>query len=185
MHALLTWRHLLLGRKVDIFTDHKSLKYIFTQPNLNLRQTRWVEMIQEYNLSIEYTPSKANVIADALSRKAYCNSLILKPYQPELCESFHKLNLQVVPQGFLANLQVSPTLEDQIRQAQLLDAMVKKVKIGIAKSQSKYKCYRLDDKDTLFFEDRIVVPKGDLHKVIMNEAHNSLLSIHPGSTKMY
>ena len=63
--------------------------------------------------------------------------------------------------------------------------MVKKVKNGIAKSQPKYKCSRLDDKDTLFFEDRIVVPKGDLRKVIMNEAHNSLLSIHPGSTKMY
>ena len=110
-------------------------------------------MIQEYNPSIEYTPGKANVIADALSRKAYCNSLILKPFQPDLCEAFRKLNLQVVPQGFLANLLVSPTLEDQIREAQLLDAMVKKVKIGIAKSQPKYKCYRLDDKDTLFFED--------------------------------
>ena len=47
VHALITRRHLLLGRKVDIFTDHKSLKYIFTQPNLNLRQTRGVEMIQE------------------------------------------------------------------------------------------------------------------------------------------
>ena len=46
-HALITWRLLLLGRKVDIFNDHKSLKYIFTQPNLNLRQTRWVEMIQD------------------------------------------------------------------------------------------------------------------------------------------
>ena len=67
----------------------------------------------------------------------------------------------VVPQGFLAHLLVAPTLEDQIREAQLLDAMVKKVKIGIAKSQPKYKCYRLDDKDTLFFEDRIFVPKGD------------------------
>ena len=87
VHALLTWRHLLLGRKVDIFTNHKSLKYIFTQPNLNLRQTHWVEMIQEYNPSIEYTPGKANVIVDVLSRKAYCNSLIIKPYQPELCEA--------------------------------------------------------------------------------------------------
>ena len=84
VHALLTWRHLLLGRKVDIFTDHKSLKYIFTQPNLNLRQTRWVEMIQEYNPSIEYTLGKANVNAYALSGKAYCNNLILKPFQPDL-----------------------------------------------------------------------------------------------------
>ncbi|KAM3386145.1 hypothetical protein ACQJBY_009661 [Aegilops geniculata] len=128
---------------------------------------------------------KANVIADALSRKAYCNSLILKPFQPDLCEAFRKLNLQVVPQGFLANLTVSPTLEDQIREAQLLNTMVKKVKRGIDKGISKYKCYRIDDRDTLFFEDRIVVPKGNLRKVIMNEAHNSLLSIHPRSTKMY
>ncbi|SPT20051.1 unnamed protein product [Triticum aestivum] len=122
-----------------------------------------------------------NVIADALSRKAYCNSLILKPFQPDLCEAFRKLNLQIVPQGFLANLIVSPTLEDQIREARLLDTMVKKVKRGIDKGISKYKCYRVNDRDTLFFEDRIVVPKGDLRKVIMNEAHNSLLSIHPGN----
>ena len=113
---------------MDIFTNHKSLKYIFTQPHLNLRQTRWVEMIQEYDPSIEYTPGKANVIADALSRKAYCNSLLIKPYQPELCEAFMNLNLQVVPQGFLANLQIAPTLEDQVREAQLRDTMVKKVK---------------------------------------------------------
>ncbi|SPT16340.1 unnamed protein product [Triticum aestivum] len=127
----------------------------------------------------------AMLIADALSRKAYCNSLILKPFQPDLCEVFRKLNLQVVPQGFLANLLVTPTLEDQIREAQLLDTMVRKVKRGIDKGISKYKCFHIDDKDTLFFEDQIVVPKGDLREVIMNEAHNSLLSIHPGSTKMF
>ena len=63
--------------------------------------------------------------------------------------------------------------------------MVKKVKHGVANGLPKYKCYRIDDKDTLFFEDRLVVPKGDLRKVIMNEAHNSVLSIHPGSMKMY
>ena len=97
VHALITWRHLLLGRQVDIFTDHKSLEYIFTQPNLNLQQTRWVKMIQEYNPSIEYTPGKANVIADALSREAYCNSLILKPFDP----IFVKLSASSVSTLFL------------------------------------------------------------------------------------
>lgn len=63
--------------------------------------------------------------------------------------------------------------------------MVKNVKIGMAKSLPKYKCFSVDAKDTLFFEDRLVVPNGDLRKVIMEEAHNSLLSIHPGSSKMY
>ena len=58
VHALMTWRHLLLGRHVEVYIDNKSLKYIFTQPNLNIRQTHWVEMIQDYNPSIDYTPGK-------------------------------------------------------------------------------------------------------------------------------
>ena len=63
--------------------------------------------------------------------------------------------------------------------------MVKKVKIGVAKSLPKYKCFSLDARDMLFFEDHLVILKGDLRKVIMEEAHNSMLSIHPGSSKMY
>ena len=63
--------------------------------------------------------------------------------------------------------------------------MAKKVKIGVGKSLPKYKCFIVDARDTLFFEDRLVVPKGEIKKVIMDEAHNSLLSIHPRSTKHY
>ena len=66
--ALKSWRHYLYGESCDIFTDHKSLKYIFTQKELNLRQHRWLELISDYDLTIQYPPGNANVVADALSR---------------------------------------------------------------------------------------------------------------------
>ncbi|XP_040361820.1 uncharacterized protein LOC121049220 [Rosa chinensis] len=66
--ALKLWRHYLYGARCQIFTDHKSHKYVFTQPNLNLRQRRWMELIEDYDCTIEYHPGKANVVADALSR---------------------------------------------------------------------------------------------------------------------
>jgi ribonuclease HI len=71
VHALKIWRHYLLGNKVHIFTDHKSLKYIFTQSELNMRQMRWLELIKDYNLEVHYHPRKANVVADALRQKSY------------------------------------------------------------------------------------------------------------------
>ena len=70
VHALKTWRHYLYGQKWDIYTDHKSLKYIFTKLELNMRQRIWLELIKDYELKIHYHPGKANVVADALSRKS-------------------------------------------------------------------------------------------------------------------
>ena len=60
-----------MGNKVHIFIDHKSLKYIFTQSELNMRQMRWLELIKDYNLEVHYHLGKANVVADALSQKSY------------------------------------------------------------------------------------------------------------------
>jgi ribonuclease HI len=77
IHALKIWRNYLMGNKCDIYTDHNSLKYILTQPELNLRQRRWLELIKNYDLNIHYHPGKANVVADALSRKHYCNNLMV------------------------------------------------------------------------------------------------------------
>jgi hypothetical protein len=71
VHAVKIWRHYLIRNKCEVYTDHKSLKYIFTQPDLNLRQRRWLELVKDYNLEIHYHPGKANVVADALSRKSY------------------------------------------------------------------------------------------------------------------
>jgi hypothetical protein len=75
IHALKVWRHYLLGNLVHIYTDHKSLKYLFTQPDLNMRQRRWLELIKDYELEVHYHPRNANVVADALSRKHQCNHL--------------------------------------------------------------------------------------------------------------
>jgi hypothetical protein len=71
VQVLNIWRHYLMGKRCELYTDHKSLKYIFTQSNLNLRQRRWLEMIKDYDHGINYHPRKANVVADALSRRSH------------------------------------------------------------------------------------------------------------------
>jgi hypothetical protein len=73
VHALKIWRHYLFGQRCDIYIDHKSLKYIFTWSELNMRQRRWLELVKDYDLEIHYHPGKAIVVADALSRKSYVN----------------------------------------------------------------------------------------------------------------
>ena len=78
VHALKIWRHYLISNKCDIYTNHKSLKYFFTQNELNMKQHRWLELIKDYDFEIHYHPEKANVMADVLSRKSYCNSLVAK-----------------------------------------------------------------------------------------------------------
>ena len=118
VHALKIWRHYLIGNRCEIYTDHKSLKYIFTQPDLNLRQRTWLELIKDYNIGVNYHPGKANVVADALSRKVYCNNLMIQEAQPELHEEFRKLNLNVSLAENVDVLEVKFTLEDQVREAQ-------------------------------------------------------------------
>jgi hypothetical protein len=111
VHALEIWRHYLLGNTCNIFIDHKSLKYIFTQPDLNLRQRRWLKLIMDYNLQVHYHLGKANVVANAFSRKSHCHSL-----QPLLEDGFNLLHSVV-----LLNIQVHYSLEDQIIQKQKSD----------------------------------------------------------------
>jgi len=85
VHALKIWRHYMMGNRCQIFTDHKSLMYIFTQRGLNLRQRRWLELIKDYDLDIQYHPGKANVVADALSRKGQANMAMARLMPQELC----------------------------------------------------------------------------------------------------
>ena len=75
VHALKMWRHYLYGAQFEMFTDHQSLKYIFSQKELNLRQRHWVELLKDYDFSLQYYPDKVNVVADALSHKLMALSL--------------------------------------------------------------------------------------------------------------
>jgi hypothetical protein len=97
-----------------------------------------------------------------------------------------KLNLEIIPQGSLNHLSVEATLKDNIVLAQQHDKGVRIIKQKLAKGEGKYKCFRVDHKGVLWFNERIIVPKDHkLRKQILDEAHLSKFSMHPGSTKMY
>jgi ribonuclease HI len=113
VHALKIWRHYLIGHRCEIYSDHKSLKYIFTQNDLNLRQRRWLELIKDYDLGINYHPGKANVVADALSRKKYCNTTFARRMPSEWRREIEYLNLGMVNETRVA-IEVEPTLEVEI-----------------------------------------------------------------------
>jgi hypothetical protein len=106
--TLRTWRHYLLENTTHIYTDHKSLKYIFTQPNLSMRQRRWLELIKNYELEVHYHPGKANVVADALSHKAHCN------YLPIVLLTGEESSIRVLPDLSLYNITLTPILRDEI-----------------------------------------------------------------------
>jgi hypothetical protein len=114
VHALKIWRHYIIGKRCEVYSDHKSLKYIFTQSYLNLRQRRWLELIKDYDLGINYHPDKANVIADALSRRSHLNMLAMRKLLPEFCKEFENLNFGWVSNAEVIAMEVDSTLEQDI-----------------------------------------------------------------------
>ena len=94
--ALKIWRHYLYGATCEVYTDHKSLKYFFTQKELNMRQRRWLELIKDYDLQILYHPGKANTVVNALSQKSIRNLACLHTGQKELLCDLEKFEVEIV-----------------------------------------------------------------------------------------
>jgi hypothetical protein len=178
--ALRTWCHYLLGNVVHILIGHKSLKYIFTQADLNKSQRRWLELIKDYDLEVHYHPGKVNVVADSLSRKAHYN------YLPAVSLTREESSTRVTPDMAQHNVTLTLMRRGEIVAAQSSDEGVTQIKRWLVESHPKVDCFRVDDEGTLWFKDRLVVPKNhELRKKIFDEAHTSKYSTHPGSIKMY
>jgi hypothetical protein len=100
-----------MGTKCQIYTDHKSLKYIITQKGLNMRQHRWLEPIKDYDLEIHYHPGKSNLVVDALSRKGHANMALAFQLPDELMKEFESLNLGIVAHTEGVTLEVESVFE--------------------------------------------------------------------------
>ncbi|XP_071685266.1 uncharacterized protein [Lolium perenne] len=172
VHALKTWRHYLVWNRCEIYTDHKSLKYIFTQRELNMRQSRWMELIKDYDLGIHYHPGKSNVVADALSREPCSLNALIKIAQPWLYEELEEFGLELVSHGFLANLELQPTLFDQIKEAQVGHESIEGIKRRM--DREEVSGFTIDANGVLWYKRHLCVPNiEDLKQLIMKEAHDT------------
>ena len=171
--VLKIWRHYLYGEKCFIYTDHKSLKYLPSQRELNLRQRKWMELIKDYDYMIDYHPGKANVVADALSRKSMQTLRALNAH------------LSLSDDGIVVvELIVRPEMLNRVLEAQKRDEKITAIvsQIGNVKETE----FTVNENGVLYYKDRVCLPDDNyLRKAILEEAQNGSFSIHPGSTRMY
>jgi hypothetical protein len=129
---------------------------------------------------VHYHPGKTNIVADALSHKGHCN------YLPAVCSMGEESSTRVLLELSLFNITLTPTLRGEIIAAQKNHVGMANIKRRIQEGDPKVACFRKDVEGTLWFKDRLVMPRKEaLNKKILDEAHTSRYSIHPGSTKMY
>jgi hypothetical protein len=133
-----------------------------------MRQQRWLELIKDYELEVHYHPGKANVIADALSRKAHFNNM------PAIRLIGEESSIRVLPELSLFNIALTPTLRDEVRVAYKNDEGMGHIKRRMKEVELKVACFHEYAEGTFWFKERLVVPKKEgLKKKILDEAHMS------------
>jgi hypothetical protein len=149
-----------------------------------MRQQRWVELIKDYELEIYYHPGKANVVADALSRKSQVNMMVARPMPHELAKEFDRLSLGFLNSTHRVIVELEPTLERDIKEGQKIDEKINEIRQLIL--DGKGKDFREDAEGVVWFKDSLCVPDiKSIRELILKEAHETAYSIHPRSEKMY
>ncbi|GJT32651.1 putative reverse transcriptase domain-containing protein [Tanacetum coccineum] len=172
--ALKIWRHYLYGTKCTVFTDHKSLQHILDQKELNMRQRRWLELLSDYDCEIRYHPGKANVVADALSRKERVKPLRVRALVMTIGLDLPKRILEA---------QIEARKPENLKSEDVGGMLIEN-----SKDPEKPRKEKLEPRadGTLCLNNRSWLPcYGDLRALIMHESHKSKYSVHPGSDKMY
>ena len=185
--ALNIWRHYLYGKQFEVYSNHKSLKYIFTQRDLNKRQRRWMEFLEDYDLTLHYHPSKANVVADALSQKSRGTVSNITSREWRMFETVGQFGLQYheKTQGTLESLVATSSLLSRVIESQGQDANIVSIKDRV-QSGTGDEGWTTHTDGSLRYRGRVVVPQLiDLREEILKEFHCSRFSVHLGGTKMY
>ena len=124
--ALKIWRHYLYGEQFEVYLDHKSLKYIFTQRDLNMRQRKWMEFLEDYDFTLHYHPGKANVVVDALNRKSRGALASIASQEWRMLETAGQFGLRYSEQaqGTLGSLVATLSLLSRVIESQGQDAEI-------------------------------------------------------------
>ena len=185
--ALKIWRHYLYDEEFKVYSNHKSLKYIFTQRDLNMRQRRSMEFLEDYDFTLHYHPGKANVVADALSRKSRGALASIASQEWRMLETVGQFGLQYSEQaqGTLGSLVAIPSLLKKVIESQGQDAEIVSIRDRV-QSGTGDEGWTVHAYGSLRYRGRVVVPQlTDLREEILREFHCSRFSVHPGGMKMY